>query len=189
MTRTGRAAGLLACMAMLGCTAAPEADRAGPPVPEPAKPVAIERYLGRWYEVARYENEFEQGCEGVTADYSLQPDGKVQVVNTCRKGGVDGEVDVAEGTAQLVPGSQGAKLKVTFFWPFSGDYWVLDRANDYSWAIVGEPSGEYFWILSREPVPQQELVDELFGRAAELGYDPDRIRMVAQPPAAVTPPG
>jgi apolipoprotein D and lipocalin family protein len=187
MIKGRHAAGLLVGLALLGCAPLQREEAAQDAVPEPAREVELEHYLGRWYEVARYENEFEADCEGVTADYSLQPDGKVRVVNTCRKGAVDGEVETAEGTAEMVPGSRGAKLKVTFFWPFSGDYWVLDRASDYSWALVGEPEREYFWILSRVPVPDQHLMDELLARAEELGYAPDRIRLVAQPPAEVTP--
>ena len=188
MIKGRHTASLLVGLALLGCAPLQREEAVQNAVPEPARDVELKRYMGRWYEVARYENEFETDCEGVTADYSLRPDGKVQVVNTCRKGAVDGEVETAEGAAEVVPGSRGAKLEVTFFWPFAGDYWVLDRATDYSWAIVGEPEREYFWILSRAPVPDQTLMDELLARAEELGYDPDRIRLVAQPPAETTPP-
>ncbi|WP_159716730.1 lipocalin family protein [Geminicoccus flavidas] len=187
MIKGRHTAGLLVGLVLIGCAPLQREEAAQNAVPEPAREVELERYMGRWYEVARYENEFETDCEGVTADYSLQPDGKVQVVNTCRKGAVDGEVETAKGTAEVVPGSRGAKLEVTFFWPFAGNYWVLDRAPDYSWAIVGDPEREYFWILSRVPVPDQHLMDELLARAEELGYDPDRIRLVAQPPTEITP--
>lgn len=177
-------ASVLAVLALGGglaaCASGPSGNDA---VPEPAKPVDPERYAGRWYELARYENRFEQDCEGVTADYRARPDGTIDVVNTCRKGSVDGEVSTAEGTARVVPDSDGAKLKVTFFWPFAGDYWVLDRADDYSWAIVGEPAGTYLWLLSRDPVPGQETLDEHLQRIRALGYDTSLLRMVAQPPA------
>lgn len=153
-------------------------------VPQPAKSVKLERYLGKWYELARYENRFEKGCEAVTAEYALRKDGLVQVVNTCRKGSVDGERDIAEGKAKVVDGSNGAKLKVSFFGPFYfGDYWVLDRAEDYSWSIVGEPSGKYLWILTREAVPGKAERDALVGKANALGYDTSLLYFPKQPPA------
>lgn len=118
-------------------------------VPQPAKSVEISRYLGRWYEIARYEQAFQKGCDGVTADYALRSDGKIAVLNSCRK--PDGKQKQAQGKAKIVDTATGAKLKVSFFGPFYGDYWVLDRADDYSWSIVGEPSGRYLWILAPSP--------------------------------------
>lgn len=164
---------------LAACTSYPVGN---PNVPEPAKAVELERYLGRWYELARYENRFEKGCEGVTAEYAKQDDGMVQVINTCRKGGVGGEKDVADGKAKIVEGARGAKLKVSFFWPFYGDYWVLDRAEDYSWSIVGEPSGKYLWILTRKPVLPVAEREALVRRAAEMGYDVSLLYFTAQPP-------
>ena len=152
-------------------------------VPEPAKAVVIERYLGKWYELARYENRFEKGCEAVTAEYAKRDDGLIQVVNTCRQGSVNGEKEVAEGKAKIVEGSNGAKLKVSFFGPFFfGDYWVLDRAEDYSWSIVGEPSGKYLWILSRDAVPGKAKREELVTKAKALGYDTSLLIFPKQPP-------
>jgi apolipoprotein D and lipocalin family protein len=104
-------------------------------VPESSKSVELERYLGRWYEIARYEQRFERGCTAATADYSLRPDGNVDVVNRCRKAG---ETSEARGIAKVVDRRSNAKLKVSFFRPFYGDYWILDHADDYSWSIVGE---------------------------------------------------
>ncbi|MDR3506266.1 MAG: lipocalin family protein [Caulobacteraceae bacterium] len=147
-------------------------------VPQPAKAVDLRRYLGRWHEIGRYENSFERGCEGVTADYSLRNDGLVQVINSCRKG--EGPVKVARGRAKVVEGSQGAKLKVSFFGPFFGDYWVLDHADDYSWSIVGEPSGRYLWLLSRLADPAPQVRQGIEARARSLGYDASLIR-VTQP--------
>lgn len=153
-------------------------------VREPAKPVDLERYLGKWYEFARYDQAFERNCEGVTAEYAMRPDGLISVVNTCRKGSPDGPVKVAEGKAKVVEGSQGAKLKVSFFGPFFvGDYWVLDHADDYGWSIVGEGTGRYLWVLTRAPVLPQAEAQALLDRVAGLGYDTERLHMTEQPPA------
>lgn len=148
-------------------------------VPEPAKTVDIQRYLGRWYEIARYEQGFQRGCEGVTADYSLRAAGGLSVVNRCRK--PDGRITEARGRAQIVDRATNAKLKVSFFGPFFGNYWVLDHADDYSWSIVGEGSGRYLWILAREPTPGQERVAELIGRVRAMGYDTSMLRLTRQP--------
>ena len=148
-------------------------------VPEPAKRVELQRYLGRWYEIARYEQGFQKGCEGVTADYALRADGDISVVNRCRKPG--GKLSEAKGRARIVDRNTSAKLKVSFFGPFFGNYWVLDHDDDYRWAIVGEPSGRYLWILSREAVPSKPEVDRLVARVAELGYDTSMLLRTRQP--------
>jgi apolipoprotein D and lipocalin family protein len=148
-----------------------------PAVPEPARPVDLERYLGLWYELGRYDNRFERNCEAVTAEYRPRADGGVEVINTCRIDNPDGAVKTARGRAKVVQGSQGTKLKVSFFGPFFADYWVLDHAEDYSWSIVGEPSGRYLWLLSRTPDPTAAVVAALQNRAGELGYDKTLIRL------------
>ncbi len=145
-------------------------------VPQPAKAVDTARYLGRWYEIARYEAPFQRGCEAVTADYSLRDDGKISVVNSCRQDSVDGKLKQSTGRAKIVEGSDGAKLKVSFFGPFYGDYWVLDRADDYSWSIVGEPSGRYLWLLSRNANPDATTRSAIENRARSLGYDLSLLR-------------
>ncbi|WP_082613859.1 lipocalin family protein [Bosea sp. Root483D1] len=149
-------------------------------VPEPAKQVELSRYKGRWYEQARYEASFQRNCEAVTADYSVRPDGTVAVVNSCREGSAAGPLRTAEATARVVEGSQGTKLKVSFFGPFEGDYWVLDRARDYSWSIVGEPSGRYLWILARSSRLSERDYARLVARAQSLGYRTDMLRRTAQ---------
>lgn len=148
-------------------------------VPQPAKPVELSRYLGRWYEVARYEQGFQKDCDGVTADYALRADGMISVVNTCRK--PDGEIKQSKGKAKVVDTATGAKLKVSFFGPFYGDYWVLDRADDYSWAIVGEGSGRYLWLLSRDPSPGEARIGAMIARATAMGYDTGMLRITKQP--------
>ena len=147
--------------------------------PQPAKAVELDRYLGRWYEVARYDMRFQKGCEAVTAEYSKRPDGMIRVLNTCRDGAVDGPVRTAEGKAKVVDTATNAKLKVSFFGPFWGDYWVMDHADDYSWAIVGEGSGKYLWLLSRNPPSDLER-EALTARAKALGYDVTMLRPTKQ---------
>jgi apolipoprotein D and lipocalin family protein len=146
-------------------------------VPQPHRQVDLNRYLGTWYEIARYDNRFEHRCEGVTAEYGLLPDGEISIRNTCHVGSPAGPVKIATGKARVVPDSQNAKLKVSFFGPFYiGHYWVLDHADDYAWTIVGEPSGRYLWILARDPHPDEALREHLFKRVVELGYDTSRLR-------------
>ena len=176
--------GLLALGAGLllaGCAASRPSGNAR--VPEPAKSVDLNRYLGRWYEIARYENRFERDCEGVTAEYTLRSDGLIGVLNTCREHTPGGRARSSEGRAKIVAGSDNAKLRVSFFGPFFfGDYWVLDHADDYAWAIVGEPSGKYLWILHREATPSPAALNDLVRRAGALGYDTSLLRMTRQPP-------
>jgi apolipoprotein D and lipocalin family protein len=155
-----------------------------PSVPQPAKPVELERYLGLWYELARYENWFERDAEAVTAQYSLHPDGKIRVLNRCNLGAVDGPRKEAEGRAFAVPGSGNTKLKVSFFGPlYVGDYWVLDHAEDYAWSIVGSPSGRYLWLLCRTAHPADAMRAEIEQRTRELGYDWSRVRHTQHPRA------
>jgi lipocalin len=124
---------------------------------------------------------FQKDCEGVTADYSLKAPGQIKVVNSCRKGSLQGKSERATGKAKVVDGSQNTKLRVSFFGPFYGDYWVLDRAEDYSWSIVGEPSGRYLWFLHRQPNPGAATLSRMKARAAELGYDVGLLRITQQP--------
>ena len=171
---------LAAALAVGGCASVLSKHAVGnTAVPQPAKPVELGRYLGHWYELARYEQGFQKDCDGVTADYALRPDGKISVLNKCRK--PDGALKSAEGKAKIVDPVTNAKLKVSFFGPFYGDYWVLDHADDYSWAIVGEGSGRYLWLLSREANPGAAKLDALIGRAKAMGYDTTMLRITKQP--------
>lgn len=170
----GAAISLAGCATLL--SRHPVGNRA---VPEPAKTVDLQRYLGRWFEIARYEQSFQKGCEGVTADYSLRDDGSLLVVNRCRKAG--GNVSEARARAKVVDRATNAKFKVSFFGPFYGDYWILDRDEDYRWAIVGEPSGRYLWLLSRSPTPSEAEVARLYQRARAIGYDTEMLLRTRQP--------
>lgn len=172
----------LALAAALAACASPPVNRDASVPLTTASSVDLERYLGRWYEIARFENGFEKGCEGVTADYSRRTDGLIRVLNSCRVGAVDGELRTAEGKARIVDGQTNAKLKVSFFGPFWGDYWVLWRAEDYSLALVGEPSGRYLWILAREPAIGEAARDAALDRLRALGYDVSKLYFPKQPP-------
>jgi apolipoprotein D and lipocalin family protein len=166
---------------MASCAALQKGPVGNISVPQPAKAVEVSRYLGRWYEIARYEQSFQKDCEGVTADYSLRDDGKIRVLNSCFVGSLDGKPKTATGKAKVVDSATNAKLKVSFFGPFYGNYWVLDHADDYSWSIVGEPSGRYLWILHRSPNPGRQAQIDLSVKASLMGYDMKLLRWTKQP--------
>lgn len=140
----------------------------------------LARYLGKWYEIARFPNRFEKGCVGVTAEYSMRDDGKVRVLNTCRQGALDGKVTQADGQASVVgPG----KLSVTFVpWlPFAkGDYWVLYVDKNYSLAVVGEPKGKTGWVLARSPKISKGAYAKALKVLEQNGYDTSKIMLVKQ---------
>jgi apolipoprotein D and lipocalin family protein len=152
-----------------------------PQVPEPAKRVELARYLGKWFELARHENRFQKGLDAVTAEYSLEDDGKVRIVNSGCQDGPKGERSFAEGRAIVAEEATNAKLKVSFFGPlYTGDYWVLDHGDAYEWSIVGEPSGRYLWVLSREARPAPAVTEALLKRVEAIGYDRWALRITRQ---------
>jgi apolipoprotein D and lipocalin family protein len=170
----------MAALTVSGCKPPPVNRNNAVPLQSVAQ-VDIGRYAGRWFEIARFENSFEEGCAGVTADYTLKPGGGVKVVNTCRKGGLNGPVETAEGDARIVNPPANSQLKVSFFGPFEGDYWIVGLAPDYSWALVGEPEGRYLWILARTPRISPQLRTELIERLSGLGYNTSALVWVEQP--------
>lgn len=175
----------LSLVLSLGLAPLAQARSGNPNVPPPAKSVDVDRYVGRYYEIARYENMFERGCEGVSADYRKLPDGLIEVVNICRQGAPDGRVKQVRGRAKLVPGSGNAKFKVSFLGPlFIGDYWVLDRADDYRWAIVSDRAGHFLWILHRQAAPSPAEVASLVAKAKAMGFNTAMLRFTKQPPLA-----
>jgi apolipoprotein D and lipocalin family protein len=141
--------------------------------------VDLRRYAGKWYEIARYPNRFQRNCQSdTTAIYTLRDDGKVQVVNACRE--KSGDKRTARGTAKVVDKKTNAKLKVTFFWPFYGDYWVIGLSPDYQYAIVGEPSRKYLWILSRTPNLEEATYQKVLKLVEMLGYQPGKLQKTPQ---------
>lgn len=150
-------------------------------VPQPLKPVDVTRYMGRWYEQFRYEASFQKDMDAVTADYTLNSDGTVTVVNRGQKKGGYGKTRKAVGKAKVADTTTHAKLKVSFFGPFYGDYWVLDHGDDYDWSIVGEPSGRYLWALTRARHPSGNIMAMLEQKVKALGYDWSLVRMTRHP--------
>ena len=142
--------------------------------------VNIEKYMGAWYEIARYPNKFQDGCVATQVEYSLRPDGKVKVLNSCRESTVDGKEKLIEGKAWSVDKQTNAKLKVQFFWPFSGDYWIIQLDKDYTYAVVGHPKRTYLWILSRTPTLDESTYSSIVKKLIEQGYDPARMIITLQ---------
>ncbi len=142
----------------------------GRDLPPPTVPkVDLARYMGDWHEIARLPNPFQKQCLQTTAKYTLTGDGKFSVVNGCLT--PKGTWKEATGRARVVDATTGSKLEVTFFWPFYGDYWVLDLDSDYRWALVGTPDRKYLWVISRTPTLDPALLDRILGRARTLGFD------------------
>jgi apolipoprotein D and lipocalin family protein len=144
--------------------------------------VDLARYVGDWFEIARTPNDFQEDCVGTTAYYSLRGDGRVAVTNRCREDALRGEEKSICGVARVVDKETNAKLKVTFFWPFEGDYWIIDLDPSYRWAVVGEPRRRYLWILSRTPTLDAHTYDAILARLPDAGYDPTRLLRTPQPP-------
>ncbi|NKC33337.1 lipocalin family protein [Falsiroseomonas selenitidurans] len=153
---------------------------AGAPRQPPVETVAqvdLARYAGTWFEIARFPNSFQDGsgrvCTHTTATYTPKPDGTIGVTNRCR--GADGAPRVAEGSAYAVPGSGNARLRVSFFWPFYGDYWVVGLDPAYRWAVVGAPGRDYLWVLSRTPSLAPGDYAEAVITAAQQGFEVTRL--------------
>ena len=139
--------------------------------------VDLERYAGLWYEIASYPQRFQRGCHRTTAEYTLSDRGHVVVVNRCNRDSIDGRQSSIRGRAFVQKDSGNAKLKVQFFWPFRGDYWIIDLAEDYSYAVVSHPNRNYLWILSRTPVMEEEVYRGILERLKDNGFDLERLQM------------
>ncbi len=142
--------------------------------PPPTVPkVDLVRYMGDWHEIARLPNPFQEQCLRTTAKYTLTGDGRFRVVNGCLT--PKGKWTKATGRARVVDLTTGSKLEVTFFWPFYGDYWVLDLDADYRWALVGTPDRKYLWVISRSERMEPELLERILGKALALGFELGRL--------------
>lgn len=141
--------------------------------------VDLSKYVGKWYEIARLPNSFEKNLDCVTAEYSFLDDDKIKVVNTGRSTKTN-QFKSANGKAWLQDPNETGKLKVSFFWPFSGDYCIIYLDNDYKYALVGDPSREYLWILSRSPKMEEEYVSIMLDYAKTQGFDVQKMEFINQ---------
>lgn len=175
---------LVAATALAGCMAPPRDRLAGDQPPTTVEAVDLDRYLGRWFEIARADHGFERGCDGVIAEYARRDDGMIRVLNSCWKEGLDGPVNIAEGRARIADPQSNAKLEVSFFGPFFGDYWIIDLAEDYSWVVVSEPEGRYLWILARDPQPGERFIETRLAALQARGFDTTALIYPEQWPSA-----
>ena len=157
---------------LAGCTLRPST-----PLPT-VESIDLARYMGEWYEIALLPNRFQSMCVADTqASYRLDGD-VVRVRNRCRK--ADGGIEEANGIAKVVEGSRNAKLRVSFFRPFYGDYWILALDPNYRWVLIGEPSRTYGWVLSRTPNLDDASLQIALDKAAALGFDRAAFRRTRQ---------
>jgi apolipoprotein D and lipocalin family protein len=149
-------------------------SRANEPL-ETVKSVDMNKYSGRWYEIASYPQRFQKGCHCTTATYTPRDKGYVVVENRCNKDSINGPESYIKGKAFVDKNSGNAKLKVQFFWPFRGKYWIIDLADDYSYAVVGHPNRKYLWILSRTPQPDKHILSGILDRMEKKGFDRSKL--------------
>ena len=153
---------------------------------EPSSPletvshVDLTRYMGVWYEISRYPNSFQKGCFGSRATYTLMDGGKVSVLNECYDGSIRGKLRSAKGKAWVVDQESNAKLKVSFFWFFAGDYWIIDLGKDYEYAVIGHPKRKYLWILSRTKEVDEAVYEGILSRLRDKHYDTSRLIKTVQ---------
>lgn len=166
--RTMRTLALLAVLAAALLLACMKKQGAPLPPPEVVPSVDLARYAGTWYEIASYPNRFQKGCSETSAVYTPQPDGTIQVLNRCVRAG---KADSIKGTARIADSVTNAKLKVTFFWPFSGDYWIIDLGERYEYAVVSNPDRTYLWVLSRTPRMEAAAYGRIVAWLQGKGFD------------------
>lgn len=171
---------------LLGCGAT-TTERLRLPTLQTVPRVDLGRYVGTWYDIASFPQRFQRGCTATTATYTLRADGQIDVVNRCHDQTVDGPERVSRGRARVVDRVTHARLKVSFFRPFWGDYWIVDLADDYAWAVVGHPSRDYLWILSRTPTLDPAVYDAIVGRLAAQGYETGRLVRTVHRAVQTTP--
>lgn len=145
------------------------------------KDVNLERYAGKWYEIARFQHRFEKDLVGVTATYSIRPDGKISVLNEGYRYSLDGKLKKAKAFAKVPDPNNPGRLKVYFFWPFGADYLILELDQEnYEYALVGSSSDNYLWILCRQPSMDEDIYNMLLKKAEARGYDVSRLVKVPQ---------
>jgi len=151
--------------------------------PQTVQHVDLNRYAGTWYEIATIPQSFQKGCTGVTATYTPRPDGTVEVVNRCRQGTLNGPERSVKGAARVVDPNTNAKLKVSFFWPFEGDYWIFRLNDNYTTAAVGSPDYKTLWILHRQPQMSDAEYTALLRSLQADGFAVEKLQRTTQFPA------
>ena len=141
----------------------------------------LNNYMGKWYEIARFDHFFERGLQGVTATYTLRPDGYVKVLNRGFKDSLNGKYSEAAGKAKIPDPSRPRNLKVSFFWIFYSPYNILELDQNYQYALIGSSSSDYLWILSRTPQMDEKTYSLLLEKARARGYDTNQLIKVIQP--------
>ncbi len=147
---------------------------------ETVSQVDLDKYAGKWYEIASFPQRFQEGCHCTTATYTKSAEGHIIVENRCNKDSINGELSHIEGKAFIVENSGNAKLEVQFFWPFKGDYWIIELSDDYSYAVVGHPNREYLWILSRTPQMEESTYNDLLKRISNKKFDITMLKKTVQ---------
>lgn len=142
--------------------------------------VDLSRYAGKWYEIASFPQRFQKGCHCTTAEYTPTNNGYIIVENRCNKDSLHGKESYIKGKAFIDDNISNAKLKVQFFWPFRGKYWIIDLADDYSYAVVGHPNRDYLWILCRTPHMDEQLYNQIVERIKKNGFDISRLQRTPQ---------
>ncbi|MBM3437461.1 MAG: lipocalin family protein [Bacteroidetes bacterium] len=142
--------------------------------------VDLNKYSGKWYEIASYPQRFQKGCNCTTAEYTLNEKGYVMVENRCNRDSANGKLSYIKGKAFVEPNSGNAKLKVQFFWPFKGKYWIIDLADDYSYAVVSHPDKKYLWILCRMPKIDSTTYRQILERLKAKGFDLSKLQSTTQ---------
>jgi apolipoprotein D and lipocalin family protein len=168
-------------LALLAGCATSTTERLHLPALQAVERVELGRYLGTWHEIASFPQRFQRGCTATTATYTLRDDGQIDVLNRCRLGGLGGEAKSARGVARVVDAGRNARLEVSFFRPFWGDYWVIDLGRDYEYAVVGHPSRDYLWVLSRTPAMAEATYAGILARLQAQGYETSRLVRTLQP--------
>jgi len=142
--------------------------------------VDIQKYSGTWYEIARLPNSFEKGLECVTATYTPKSKGKIEVLNKGYTLDKKGKMKTAKGTAWVPDPAYPGRLKVTFFWPFSGNYYIMSLDEDYSYVLVGDPTRKYLWVLSRSKELDSAIYSSLMDQAKDQGFNVEQVMQTDQ---------
>jgi apolipoprotein D and lipocalin family protein len=169
---------LIASLTLAACSTTSRRDL--PPL-ETVPSVDLVRYSGRWYEIARFDHWFEDECVGSLALYALGGADEMWVINQCHVETLDGPEKLATGAVRVADEKTKAKLEVSFQWPLWEDYWIIDLDPDYRWAVVGHPSRDYLWILSRSPKLDDSTYEAILERLQQKQYDVSRLQRTVQP--------